>query len=191
MYIIASCQTGYEDVDFHFATQAVLGGAVMLRTQNITRLKKVNLPIIGLKKIYGGDVYITPTTVEIDAVYNEGAQYVAIDCTLKNNNAEYLTKYAHDKGLGVVADIMTVHDIRDFECDYIATTFSPEPADAEFVKDVVSMGFDVIAEGGYTTIPEVKAAITAGASFVCVGTWFENLVMHMVCNINESIVSNI
>ena len=183
--IIASCQTGFEDVDFHIARQAALGGAVMLRTQNIDRLLCLGLPIIGLKKMYGNEVFITPGTTYIDAVKKEGADIVAIDCTGKNRERNYLTKYAHDLGLAVVADIASIEDMGGkFECDYIATTLSPIPADIDLVKDLAGYDKKIIAEGGFASIGDVEDAMFEGADFVCIGKWFEELVSETIGEIN-------
>src|SRR5699024_12511995 len=56
------------------------------RVADIQEIKKtVDLPIIGIiKSVYDGyDVFITPTMNEIDALYNEGVDMIALDATAR------------------------------------------------------------------------------------------------------------
>src|SRR5699024_11848924 len=71
------------------AYAADLAGASGIRAnsvEDIQEIKKtVDLPIIGIiKSVYDGyDVSITPTMNEIDALYNEGVDMIALDATAR------------------------------------------------------------------------------------------------------------
>lgn len=91
--LIVSCQA-LEDEPLHdsyimsrMAFAASEGGAVGIRANTVEDIKEikntVNLPLIGIiKKVYpDSDVYITPTTDEVDALYNEGVDIIAVDAT--------------------------------------------------------------------------------------------------------------
>ena len=78
--LIVSCQT-------QMAEAAQWGGAVGIRAnspEQIAAIKaKVDLPIIGLWKIWhdNTDVFITPTLEACKAVWEAGADIIALDCT--------------------------------------------------------------------------------------------------------------
>ena len=91
--LIVSCQVQPDDpvysVDFvvKMAKAAQWGGAVGLRANSpdqIAAIKaEVNLPMIGLWKIWHDDtdVFITPTLEAAKAVWEAGAEIIALDCT--------------------------------------------------------------------------------------------------------------
>lgn len=91
--LIVSCQVQPDDpvysIDFvvKMAKAAQWGGAVGLRANSpdqIAAIKaEVNLPVIGLWKIWHDDtdVFITPTLEAAKAVWEAGAEIIALDCT--------------------------------------------------------------------------------------------------------------
>ena len=95
--LIVSCQTQpddpihTEDMVVKMAEAAKWGGAVGIRDntpQQIAAIKaKVDLPIIGLWKIWNDntDVFITPTMEACKAIWEAGADIIALDCTSQIN----------------------------------------------------------------------------------------------------------
>ena len=95
--LIVSCQTQpddpihTEDMVVKMAEAAKWGGAVGIRAntpQQMAAIKaKVDLPIIGLWKIWNDntDVFITPTMEACKAIWEAGADIIALDCTSQIN----------------------------------------------------------------------------------------------------------
>lgn len=91
--LIVSCQVQHDDPvyskDFvvKMAKAAQWGGAVGLRANSPEQIrsikKEVDLPIIGLWKIWHDDtdVFITPTLEAAQAVWDAGAEIIALDST--------------------------------------------------------------------------------------------------------------
>ncbi len=91
--LIVSCQVQPDDpvysIDFvvKMAKAAKWGGAVGLRANSPDQIaaikKEVDLPLIGLWKIWheDTDVFITPTLEAACAVWEAGADIIALDCT--------------------------------------------------------------------------------------------------------------
>ncbi|MDR1203652.1 MAG: N-acetylmannosamine-6-phosphate 2-epimerase [Tannerellaceae bacterium] len=91
--LIVSCQVQHDDPVYSeefvvkMAIAAQWGGAVGIRAntpEQIRAIKKeVDLPLIGLWKIWHDDtdVFITPTLDAAKAVWQAGADIIAIDCT--------------------------------------------------------------------------------------------------------------
>ena len=91
--LIVSCQVQPDDPIYSeefvvkMAKAAEWGGAVGLRAnipEQIKAIKReVNLPLIGLWKIWHDDtdVFITPTLEAAQAVWEAGAEIIALDCT--------------------------------------------------------------------------------------------------------------
>lgn len=96
--LIVSCQTQEdepiytEDMVVKMAESAKWGGAVGIRANSPKQIKqikeKVDLPIIGLWKIWDkdSDVFITPTLEACKAVWEAGADIIALDCTGQINH---------------------------------------------------------------------------------------------------------
>ena len=91
--LIVSCQVQHDDPVYSeefvvkMAIAAQWGGAVGIRAnspEQIRNIKKVvDLPMIGLWKIWHDDtdVFITPTLEAAKAVWEAGAEVIALDCT--------------------------------------------------------------------------------------------------------------
>lgn len=91
--LIVSCQVQHDDPIYSdemvvkMAGAAQWGGAVGIRANSPEQIKAikahVNLPVIGLWKIWheDTDVFITPTLEACRAVWEAGAEIIALDCT--------------------------------------------------------------------------------------------------------------
>lgn len=91
--LIVSCQVQHDDPiyseDFviKMAIAAQWGGAVGIRANSPEQIRaikrEVDLPVIGLWKIWHDDtdVFITPTLEAAKAVWDAGAEIIALDCT--------------------------------------------------------------------------------------------------------------
>ena len=96
--LIVSCQVQHDDpvysMDFvvKMAKAAQWGGAVGIRAKSPDQIseirKNVELPIIGLDKIWHDDtdVFITPTLEAAKQVWEAGAEIIALDCTAQVNH---------------------------------------------------------------------------------------------------------
>ena len=93
--LIVSCQV-YPDEPFYapnmcvkMAEAAAWAGAVGIRAnspEDIRAIKeKVDLPLIGLQKVWhpDTDVFITPTLEDAKALWEAGAEIIALDCTFQ------------------------------------------------------------------------------------------------------------
>ncbi len=91
--LIVSCQVQHDDPIYtddmvvKMAEAAKWAGAVGLRANSPEQIKaikqQVDLPLIGLWKIWHDDtdVFITPTMKEVHAIWEAGAEIIALDCT--------------------------------------------------------------------------------------------------------------
>lgn len=91
--LIVSCQVQHDDpiytddIVVKMAEAAKWAGAVAIRANSPVQIKaikeKVDLPMIGLWKVWHDDtdVFITPTMKEVKAIWEAGAEIIALDCT--------------------------------------------------------------------------------------------------------------
>ncbi len=91
--LIVSCQVQHDDPIYtddmvvKMAEAANWAGAVAIRANSPEQIKaikeKVDLPMIGLWKVWheDTDVFITPTMKEVHAIWEAGAEIIALDCT--------------------------------------------------------------------------------------------------------------
>ena len=96
--LIVSCQVQHDDPIYTenmaeiMAKAAFWGGAKGIRAnspEQIRAIKQVvDLPVIGLWKIWHDDtdVFITPTLEACQAVWNAGAEIIALDCTFQQTH---------------------------------------------------------------------------------------------------------
>lgn len=96
--LIVSCQTQKDepiytdDMSVKMAECAKWGGAVAIRANIPEQIKKikdnVDLPVIGLWKIWheDTDVFITPTLEACKAIWEAGAEIIALDCTAQTTH---------------------------------------------------------------------------------------------------------
>ncbi|MBO9598784.1 MAG: N-acetylmannosamine-6-phosphate 2-epimerase [Cohnella sp.] len=195
--LIVSCQA-LEHEPLHggdamakMAIAAVMSGAIGIRTNGVPDMmaikEKVKVPVIGLIKrdIPGSEVFITPTLDEVKAIVSAGADVVALDVTDREDRLEAvkpLIRYAHDRGVAVMADISTFEEGVAAEAlgvDYIGTTLSgytsysrqQEAPDFELIRQLCeNVSVPVVAEGRIWTPEDAAEAVRAGAAYVVVGS---------------------
>lgn len=198
--LIVSCQA-LPDEPLHspyimarMAYAAMMGGAKGIRANSIEDIKEikrtVNLPIIGIiKHVYSkSEVFITPTQKEIDLLYREGVDIIAIDATnrLRPDGkviSEVFTairKQYSDQLF--MADCSTYEEGKQayelgFDClgttlsGYTEYTQGTELPDKVLIEKLVrDFPIPVIAEGGIWTPEELKCVFELGAYSAVVGT---------------------
>lgn len=198
--LIVSCQA-LPDEPLHspyimarMAYAAMMGGAKGIRANSIEDIKEikrtVNLPIIGIiKHVYSkSDVFITPTQKEIDLLYREGVDIIAIDATNRlrpdgkviSEVFPAIRKQYSDQLF--MADCSTYEEGKQayelgFDClgttlsgytEYTQGTVLPDKVLIE--KLVRDFPMPVIAEGGIWTPEELKCVFELGAYSAVVGT---------------------
>ena len=97
--LIVSCQVQHDDPIYtddmviKMAEAAKWAGAVGIRANSPEQIKAIkktvpDLPMIGLWKVWyeDTDVFITPTIKEAKAVFEAGAEIIALDCTSQINH---------------------------------------------------------------------------------------------------------
>jgi N-acylglucosamine-6-phosphate 2-epimerase len=178
------------------ARAAVSGGAAGIRANgpaDVSAIRAtVDVPIIGINKI--GDpagVFITPSVAAAAEVVRAGADLVAIDGTARerpdgDSTATQIRAIRAELGVPVMADVDTVEAgvrAREAGADAVATTLAghtgpgapPTTPDLDLVAELAAaLDCPVIAEGGYETPAQVRAALEAGAYAIVVGTAITN-----------------
>ncbi|WP_053367761.1 N-acetylmannosamine-6-phosphate 2-epimerase [Bacillus sp. FJAT-27245] len=198
--LIVSCQALEDEPLFgsmimsKMAIAAREGGAVGIRANSpadIRAIKQViDLPVIGLyKKNYqDSEVYITPTSKEVEEVVEAGADIVAFDATFRERpGGQVLDEFVKEikskfPSVLLMADISTIEEglhAVELGCDLISTTLAGYTEDTDhitgFDKTLLSAlvekaGCPIVAEGRVNT-PELAAeCIRAGAFAVVVGS---------------------
>jgi N-acylglucosamine-6-phosphate 2-epimerase len=198
--LIVSCQA-LPDEPLHcplimgkMAYAAMLGGASGIRANSVEDIreikKKVNLPIIGIiKRVYeGSDVFITPTVKEIELLYNEGVDIIALDATKrirpdgKTISEIFPVIRERYKDQLFMADCSTYEEAQEayelgFDCvgttlsGYTEYTKGKELPDVDLIEKLVkNLPIPVIAEGGIWTPEELKCVFDLGVYTAVVGT---------------------
>ncbi|TRM10622.1 N-acetylmannosamine-6-phosphate 2-epimerase [Lentibacillus cibarius] len=196
--LIVSCQA-LEDEPLHgsrmmskMALAAEQGGASGIRAntvQDIQAIKKeVDLPIIGIikKDFTDSDVFITPTIDEVDALYREGVDIIALDATSqkrpdgKSFKAFFSEVKATYPDQLFMADISTLEEAIHAEeagVDIVASTlagytpYSKDTVPMNLVTELLEhLSIPVIAEGNFDSPEKVKKALQLGAHAVVVGS---------------------
>ncbi|WP_142825900.1 N-acetylmannosamine-6-phosphate 2-epimerase [Planococcus soli] len=196
--LIVSCQA-LENEPLHdpyimgkMALAAKMGGAEGIRANTVKDIqaikKEVDLPIIGIiKQDYpGSNVYITSTIKEIDALYQEGVDIIAMDATKQRRPdgrsfeeffSEVKSKYPSQL---FMADVSTIEEAMiaeqagvDIAAPTLAgyTPYSIGTVPLELVKKMADqLTIPVIAEGNFDTPEKAQLALGAGAYCVVVGS---------------------
>jgi N-acylglucosamine-6-phosphate 2-epimerase len=198
--LIVSCQALPEEplhspfIMGRMAIAAKQGGASGIRANSVEDIheikKHVDLPIIGIiKQVYeGSDVFITPTLKEIDALYREGVDMIAMDATDRvrpdGSTIEELFPIIRQRygDQLFMADCSTYEEAviaAELGFDCVATTLSgyteatknqPLP-DYDMAKKLVdSVNVPVIAEGGISSPEELKRLFDLGIYSAVVGS---------------------
>ena len=198
--LIVSCQALPEEplhspfIMSRMAYAAMAGGAKGIRANSVVDIreikKTVDLPIIGIiKKVYeGSDVYITPTEGEIELLYQEGVDIIALDATKRRRPdgktiSEVFPKIREKyKQQVFMADCSTYEEAKEayelgFDCigttlsGYTEYTKENKLPDYEMLEKLIQ-DFDIpiIAEGGIWTPEELKHVFALGVHAAVVGT---------------------
>ena len=168
------------------------GGAAGIRANSpadIRSIKQtVSLPVIGIWKVStpGSDVFITPTMEAAQAVYEAGADIIALDCTFRKNIEgrwawELIKEIKQRFNIPILADISTVEEglhAQSEGADMVSTTLSGytsnSPAlqgpDFTLIKQLAQkLDIPVTAEGRIWTVEEAQKAIDLGAYALIIG----------------------
>ncbi|RKP51724.1 N-acetylmannosamine-6-phosphate 2-epimerase [Cohnella endophytica] len=198
--LIVSCQA-LPDEPLHspfimgrMAYAAYLGGASGIRANSVADIqeikKQVDLPIIGIiKNVYeGSEVFITPTMKEVDDLYREGVDIIAMDATDRprpdGSTISELFPLIRNKYKDqlFMADCSTYEDAAaaaELGFDFVGTTLSgyteatkhKSLPDIELVERIVkSLSVPVIAEGGIATPEQLKQLYDIGIFSAVVGS---------------------
>ena len=198
--LIVSCQALPEEplhspfIMSRMAYAAMAGGAKGIRANSVEDIKEikktVDLPIIGIiKKVYeGSDVFITPTQSEIELLYQEGVDIIALDATKrirpdgKTISEVFPVIRETYKEQVFMADCSTYEEAKkayELGFDCIGTTLSGyteytrenKLPDYKLLEKLIQ-DFDipVIAEGGIGTPDELKRVFEIGVHAAVVGT---------------------
>jgi N-acylglucosamine-6-phosphate 2-epimerase len=198
--LVVSCQALPEEplhspfIMGRMAYAAYLGGASGIRANSVDDIKEikkhVDLPIIGIiKSVYeGSEVFITPTMKEVDELYREGVDMIAMDATDRRRpDGSTITelfprireKY---KNQLFMADCSTYEEALtavELGFDSIGTTLSgyteatkdKSLPDFDLIERLVStVSVPVIAEGGISTPEELKKIFDLGIYSAVVGS---------------------
>jgi N-acylglucosamine-6-phosphate 2-epimerase len=194
--LVVSCQA-YPGEPMRFpmimaavAEAAMAGGAVGIRVEGLADLTliraRTSAPLIGLLKIAGTPVSITPTVAAAEQVAATGADLVALDGTTRARPdgrplADSIAA-VHAAGRLAMADCATVEDAEwsvAAGADCVSTTlagYTPSrPAtagpDLELLAALIDrVGVPVIAEGRIGTPAEAARCLAMGAYAVVVGS---------------------
>lgn len=173
------------------ALAAERGGAAGIRAQGLDDIRliasQVQLPVIGLLKVSGDDVFITPTLDDALAVVGAGSDVVAIDGTRRprpdgRTLTETIAALHEQCDALVMADCGSVDDglaAQDAGADIVGTTLAGYTGEREKTHgpdlDLIAaltrrLRVPLVAEGRIHTPADARAALEAGAFFVVVGT---------------------
>jgi N-acylglucosamine-6-phosphate 2-epimerase len=190
--LIVSCQiesdSNFDSDDVtSFALEAIRGGCIGLRiegSKNVIKVKeKTNIPVIGLtKSVYKNSyVWITPTAEEGIELFDNGADYVAMDATGRNGYKE-LNKLSLQNipVIGDISNISQAYKAIDNGCVALTTALSgytsecciSDNPDYQLLKKLIENfpNIPILAEGRYWERSQVKTAFDLGAYSVVVGS---------------------
>lgn len=200
--LIVSCQVQKddpiytEDIVVKMAEAAKWAGAVGIRANSPEQIKaikeKVDLPMIGLWKIWheDTDVFITPTLEAAKAVWEAGAEIIALDCTKQITHEKTIAWDLLDIVKKEIPEAIIFADVSSYEeaahaiahgADIVAPTlygYTKETAHIEgadyrlFAKMCRDFKDDVymMMEGHLYTPEDAMKCIYLGADAVVVGS---------------------
>lgn len=174
------------------ASQSALGVPnPLFRLEGVDQIEAVRAATgcatIGLlKREYAdSEVYITPTSAEIQELIATGCEIIALDATRrqrpKGASLKELVAEIHDAGrlaMGDLDDVGSLQGAIEAGCDIVGTTLAgytkaraqtPGP-DLELLRELVKLSpVPVIAEGRYATPTQAQLALRIGAVAVVIG----------------------
>lgn len=198
--LVVSCQALPEEplhspfIMGRMAYAAFLGGASGIRANSVEDIKQikttVDLPIIGIiKSVYEGSaVFITPTLKEVDELYREGVDIIAMDATDRvrpdgSTISELFPRIRETyKDQLFMADCSTYEEAAKavemgFDCigttlsGYTEATKGNSLPDFELVEKLVkNFSIPIVAEGGVSTPEELKKMFDLGVYTAVVGS---------------------
>jgi len=172
------------------AEASINGGATALRIndkKNVYNVKKkLNVPIIGIKKrkVKNSNVVITPFCEDINSLADSGADIIAFDATIRKRPVEIekLIELIHKKNCISMADCSNYNEAVNASflgADIVASTLSgyikgniPKNPDFRIISKFSQNNINkpIIAEGRINTPKQAAQAIKMGAHAVVVGT---------------------
>lgn len=184
-------------------TSVAQGGAVAIRVNldHVSLLKKaLNIPIYGIEKVYqDGEMRITPTMTEVEALVAAGADAIAIDATSRTrfddlSLCDFIKKIKRRFSVPILGDIAIYEEaVQAADCgiDGVSTTLSgytlqsphfgklgeipPAGPNYKLIEQLSrNLSIPVIAEGRFNTPEKAAQAIKCGAYAVVVGTAISN-----------------
>ncbi|CAM3842173.1 N-acetylmannosamine-6-phosphate 2-epimerase [Cohnella lubricantis] len=196
--IIVSCQALPDEplhgsaMMAHMAKAAEQGGAVGIRAntgEDVRAIKRaVSLPVIGIvKREYeGSEVYITPTSNEVDELAEAGADMIAFDATRRKRPAgqtlESLIAYMRSRDILMMADVSTLEEAVYAEklgVNCVSTTlsgytsYSPTGGGPDFglvEQAAKKLRLPLFAEGRIETPEQARQMLSLGAHCVVIGS---------------------
>ena len=198
--LIVSCQALPEEplhspfIMGRMAYAAMLGGAAGIRANSVEDIKEikknVDLPIIGIIKrvMEGSDVFITPTLEEIELLYQEGVDIIALDATARvrpvGKTIQEIFPLVREKYPNqlFMADCSTFEEAKlayelGFDCvgttliGYTDYTKGHHVPDLDLIERMAKeIPVPVIAEGGIWSPDDLKAVFDHGAYTAVVGS---------------------
>lgn len=178
-----------------FARAAEMGGAVAVRINGIDNIRlvreTVRIPVIGMtqSEYVSGEVLITGTLEELEAVYSAGATMAALDGTTRTRpkgltGTAMISEARKRFDAPLIADISTFDEgseAIDAGADYVATTLAgftaatvataTEEPEFRLVHELaLNFPHRVIAEGRIWTPEQAAHMFHLGAHAVVVGT---------------------
>ncbi|GAA3343115.1 N-acetylmannosamine-6-phosphate 2-epimerase [Curtobacterium pusillum] len=195
--LVTSCQAypgepmRHPETMAQIAESAVRGGAVGIRAQGVADVslihERVAVPQIGLWKVGGDGVFITPTLAHAVVIANVGAEIVAIDGTRRprpdgRTLSETVRDFRNESSALLMADVGSVADglaaveagvdcLSTTLCGYTDERPKSDGPDLEVLAELVStVPIPVFAEGRVHTPAQARACADAGAWAVVVGT---------------------
>jgi len=194
--LIVSCQAPIDSplheprVIAAIAQAALNQGAAGVRIDTPAHISAVRQssrsPLIGLWKLAGSEVYITPQFHHAAAIAQAGADIIAIDATLRNRpdgeTVATLIKRIHTElDKPVMADVDTIEAAIaafEFGADIVATTLYGytaqtnhlSPPGFDLLTQMVKLNIPAICEGGISSPQMARHALDLGAYAVVVGT---------------------
>jgi len=198
--LVVSCQALPEEplhssyIMGRMAVAAYLGGAAGIRANSVVDIAEiktqVDLPIIGIiKQVYeGSSVFITPTMKEIDALYQEGVDIIAIDATDRvrpdGTTIEQIFPTIREKYKDqlFMADCSTYEEAvlaaeLGFDCvgttlsGYTEKTKGNELPDFQLVEKLTkTLSVPIIAEGGIWSPEQLGRMFSLGIHSAVVGS---------------------
>ena len=176
------------------ALAAKQGGAAGIRANGIEDIraikKEVDLPLIGIiKRVYGDNgVFITPTLREVTELCAEGVDILAMDATIRerpdNRSLEESVLFVKREfpNVMLMADTSNADEARialQLGFDFIAPTlmgytpytsgFDISANDFEKLKEYISTGGRVIAEGNIDSPEKARRCLDLGVLAVVTG----------------------